>query len=491
MTSHLLSATIFFALAGAAALLFVPKGARRLLQTVSLASAAGSLAAAAAAFYRYDRAAGGFQFVEKFDWIPELGISYHVGADGISLVLLLLTGICGLAGVCVANRVQNRLKEFLIFYLLLIAGCFGVLSCLNIFLMYFFYECAVIPLFPLIGIWGSGNKEYAGIKLAVYLTIGAMLALAAVLALYWQTGLHTFDFVAIEAALKTHPLSPAFQHWAFPLIVIGFGLILTVWPLHTWTPIGYAAAPAAVSMLHAGVVKKLGAYLIIRLAITLMPDGAKFWMPYLAVMAAANLVYCGLAAFAQKDIRQILGYSSCSHLSLILLGLAALTPVGLNGAVFYMFAHGILSALSFAVVGFLIEQTGRARLEDWGGIGRQLPFVSTLFVMAALASASVPGFAPFMGEVLVLFGSWDKYPLATIAAVSGVVITAGYMLKMVRFTVQGPVNTSCASVQDLRGWARLPHVFLLAVLILAGVFPNLLLAVAQPGTAAVMARYIP
>ncbi len=489
MTDGILTLALLAPLAGAALLLAVPKGARRLLQSISLASAAIAFAAAVTAFVRYDRSAGGYQFVQKFDWIPQLGISYHVGVDGIAAVLLVLAGVCALAGVCVANRVTDRLKEFLVFYLLLIAGCFGVLSSLNIFFMYFFYECALIPIFPLIAVWGSGDKGYASMKLAVLLTVGAMLALFAILGLYWQTGLQTFDFVAIESALHANPLPAAFQTWAFPVLVLGFGLILTVWPLHTWTPIGYASAPSSVSMLHAGIVKKLGAFLIIRLAITLMPDGARLWMPWLAALAAANLVYCGLAAFAQKDMRQVLGYSSCSHLSLILLGLAALTPAGLNGAVLYMFAHGVLAALSFAVVGYLVDQTGKARLEDWGGIGRSVPFIATLFVMAALASASVPGFAPFVGEVLVLFGAWDRYPLPTIAAISGMVITAGYMLKMVRSVTQGPINAACADVRDARGLDKLPLLFLLAVLIAAGVFPNLLLAAVQSGTAAVLARY--
>lgn len=489
MPAGILTLALLAPLAGALLLLVTPKGARRLLQGISLASAVASFAAAVTAFVRYDRAAGGYQFVEKIDWIPQLGIAYHVGIDGIAAVLMLLAGICAVAGVCVANRIGDRLKEFLVFYLLLIAGCFGVLTSLNVFFMYFFYECALIPIFPLIAVWGSGPKESVSIQLAVFLTLGAMVALFAILALYWQTGLHTFDFVAIESALRTQPLPAAFQTWAFPLLVLGFGLILTVWPLHTWTPIGYASAPAAVSMLHAGIVKKLGAFLVIRLAITLMPDGARLWMPWLAVLAAANLVYCGLAAFAQKDMRQVLGYSSCSHLSLILLGLAALTPAGLNGAVLYMFAHGVLAALSFAVVGFLVDQTGKARLEDWGGIGRSVPFVAVLFVIAAMASASVPGFAPFAGEVLVLFGAWDRYPLPAIAAISGMVITAGYMLKMVRSVTQGPLHSACAQVRDARGLEKIPFLFLLAALVAAGVFPQLLLAAAQSGTAAVLARY--
>jgi NADH-quinone oxidoreductase subunit M len=489
MPFGLISIVLLAPLAGAVALFFVPKDAKNALRAIAFGSIAASFGAAITAFFRYDRAAGGYQFVDKFDWVPQMGVSYHVGVDGINLLLLVLTAFCSLAGIYVACQVKDRLKEFLIFYLFLCVGCFGVLSCLNIFFMYFFYECAVIPVFPLIGAWGSGDKDYASMKLTLYLTLGAVLALLAIIALYWQTGLNTFDFVVIEAALRTNPLPVSFQTWAFPLIMAGFGVILTLWPMHTWSPLGYAAAPTSVSMLHAGVLKKLGAYMIIRLAITLMPAGAQMWMPYVAGIAAINIVYCGLVAFTQKDLKYILGYSSCSHMGLILLGLATLTPSGLNGTVLYMFAHGIMAALSFALVGFVYEQTHKRNLEDWGGLGRKIPYISTLFVMAAMASAGVPGFAPFMGELMVLLGAWDKYPIPTLAAVAGLVITAGYMLKMVRHTIQGPLNPACADVQDAKGLAKLPYGILMAVLILVGFLPNLLLSVAEPSTAKILSVY--
>lgn len=489
MPFGLISLTLLAPLVGALALFFVPKDAKNLLRGIAFSSVAASVAAALTAFARYDRAAGGYQFVDKFDWIPRLGVSYHVGVDGINLILLVLTSLCSLAGIYVACQVKDRLKEFLIFYLFLVVGCLGVLSCLNVFFMYFFYECAVIPVFPLIGAWGSGDKDYASMKLTLYLTLGAVAALLAIIALYWQTGLNTFDFVAIEAHLRANPLPVSFQTWAFPLIMAGFGVILTLWPMHTWSPLGYAAAPTSVSMLHAGVLKKLGAYLIIRLAITLMPAGAQMWMPYVAGIAAINIVYCGLVAFTQKDLKYILGYSSCSHMGLILLGLATLTPAGLNGTVLYMFAHGIMAALSFALVGFVYEQTHTRNLEDWGGLGRKIPYISALFVMAAMASAGVPGFAPFMGELMILLGAWDKYPVPTLAAVAGLVITAGYMLKMVRHTIQGPLNPACADVQDAKGLAKLPYGILMAILILVGFVPNLLLKVAEPATAGILAKY--
>ncbi len=486
MPFGLVSWILFAPLTGALVLFFIPKENVRALRAAALASVSASLFFALAAFALYDFHRGGYQFVDKFPWIPSLGIEYHVGVDGINLILVLLTALCSFTGVFVACSVKERVKEYLIFYLFLITGCFGVLTSLNVFFMYFFYETAVIPVFPLIGVWGSGNKEYASMKLTLYLTLGAVVALLAIIAIYWKADLNTFNFVVLENVLSKSPLPAAFQIKAFPLIMVGFGVILTLWPFHTWSPLGYAAAPTSVSMLHAGVLKKLGAYMIIRLGITLLPEGARFWMPAVAWIAAINIVYCGLVAFTQKDLKYILGYSSCSHMGLILLGLACMTPIALNGTVLFMFAHGVMAALGFALVGFVYEQSHTRMLDDWGGLGKKIPFIATVFTMAAMASAGVPGFASFIGEMLILIGAWEKYPVPTIFAVLGLVITAGYMLKTVRFAFQGPLNPRMAEVQDARGIQRLPYALLAAVLVIVGFFPVLILGTASLGTETVM-----
>ncbi|PIU40311.1 MAG: NADH-quinone oxidoreductase subunit M [Candidatus Omnitrophica bacterium CG07_land_8_20_14_0_80_50_8] len=467
---------------GGSLLFFIPKEKTEWLKRISLLSVCSSLFFAAAAFIKYDRMTAGYQFVDKIDWIPSLGIAYHVGVDGINLVLLLMTAILAFAGVIVSCSIKDRLKEYLIFYLFLIVGCFGVLSSLNIFFMYFFYETAVVPVFPLIGVWGSGNKEYATMKLTLYLTLGAVLALLALLALYFVTGLNTFDLTIIEKSVLLNPLPIAFQRWAFPLIMVGFGVILTLWPFHTWSPMGYAAAPTSVSMLHAGVLKKLGAYAIIRLGIGLMPDGARIWMPLVAWIAVINIIYCGLVAFTQKDLKFILGYSSCSHMGYILLGLSCMTPIALNGTVFFMFAHGIMAALGFALVGFIYEQTHTRLIDDWGGFGKKIPFIASIFVMMSLASAGLPGFANFVGETMILLGAWDKYRLQAMFAVAGLVITAGYMLKMVRGSMQGPLNAHGHSLNDAKGLQKLPYLILIVILLVVGFFPSLLLNTISSGT---------
>ncbi len=487
----LISWTILAPVIGACLLFFVPKENTKLIKKISLVSVSLSLIFILTAFVKYDRALAGYQFVDKLDWVPSLGISYHVGVDGINLTLSLMTAFLAFVGVMVSFSIKERLKEYLIFYLSLIVGCFGVLSSLNIFFIYFFYEAAVIPVFPLIGVWGSGNKEYATMKLTLYLTSGAVLALLALLSLYFVTGLNTFDLTVIEKAVAAKPLPIGFQRWAFPFIMVGFGVIVTLWPFHTWSPMGYAAAPTSVSMLHAGVLKKLGAYAIIRLGIGLMPDGAAIWMPTVAWIAVINIVYCGFVAFTQKDLKFILGYSSCSHMGYILLGLSCLTPIALNGTVFFMFAHGIMAALGFALVGFIYDQTHTRMIDDWGGFGKKLPFIASIFVMTAMASSGLPGFANFIGEIMILLGAWDKYRWQAVFAVAGLIITAGYMLNMVRATMQGPLNARWNSLSDARGLQKLPYLILIAILLLVGFLPSLLLPTISSGTKLLLERIHP
>ena len=325
-------------------------------------------------------------------------------------------------------------------------------------------------------------------KLTLYLTFGAVLALIAILSLYFMTGLNTFDLPMIEQALRANPLPLDFQRWAFPLLMVGFGVILTLWPLHTWSPMGYAAAPTSVSMLHAGVLKKLGAYAIIRLCLGLMPEGAAIWMPVVAWIAVINILYCGLVAFTQKDLKYILGYSSCSHMGYILLGLACMTPIALNGTVFFMFAHGLMAALGFALVGFIYEQTHTRMIQDWGGFGKKVPFAATLFIMTAMASSGLPGFGNFIGEIMILLGAWDKYRVQAVLAVLGLVVTAGYMLKTVRGTIQGPLNPHGNSLKDATGIQKLPYLMLIGGLLLVGFLPSVILPTISTGTKPIFER---
>ena len=424
----------------------------------------------------YDHVASGFQFVQNIPWVVPFGISYHLGVDGINSLLLLLLGATSFAAVLISASIKDRVKEYYVLLLITVIGTYGAFLSLDIFFFYFFHEVAAIPVFLMIAIWGSARREYAAMKLTLFLVAGASIALIGLIALYLATGLQTFDLVQIQQQLAQHPLPIDVQNWIFLLIVVGFGITLTLWPFYTWAPVGYAEAPTAISMLHAGVLKKMGAYAIIRFAIQLMPQAAHNWMPIIAVLAIINIVYCGLVALTQRDLKYILGYSSCSHMGYILLGLACFNTIGLNGVVYLMFAHGIMAALAFALTGFVTDQTKTRNLDELGGLLKCMPFIGTCFMMAAFASAGVPGFANFVAEILVLLGSWDQYRWLAVFAVFGLVITAIYMLKAIRLGFQGPLNPRFAKLKDTQTLVeKFPYVLLLALLILVGCLPSVIL----------------
>ena len=470
--------------AGALAILAVPQGRDALVRRIAVLATGVSLCGAIAAVFTYDRALAGYQHEVLIPWVASLGIGLHLGVDGISAVLVLLHALCAFTGVLISYAITQRVKEYYIFYLTLITGVFGVFLSLDLFFFYFFYELAVIPMYPLIAIWGSDtkehgrvrfSKEYAAMKLTIYLTLGAVMALFGLLWLYASSGLKTFDLVALQHHFATMPLDGRLQHMIFPLLAIGFGIIAPMWPFHSWSPIGHAAAPSAVSMLHAGVLMKLGSYAIIRLAIGLLPEGARAWLPWVAGLCVMNIIYGGLVAMAQKDLKLIIGYSSSSHMGYVLLGVATLTPLGLDGAVLLMFAHGIMTALAFALVGHVYDQTHTRSLPELGGLAKSLPFIATCGVIAAMASSGLPGFANFVAELLVILGSWDRYRLQAILAVLGVVITAVYMLRMVQGVFFGKLNEALArahTADAATAFARLPYLSLIAALILVGCWPK-------------------
>jgi NADH-quinone oxidoreductase subunit M len=453
-----------------------------LVRRVAVAAATVSLAGAIIAAVTYNTAAGGIQHELLVPWIRSLGIGLHLGVDGISAVLVLLHALCAFTGVLISYAIKERVKEYYIFYLLLITGVFGVFLSLDLFFFYFFYEMAVIPMYPLIGIWGSDvteagrvrfTKEYAAMKLTVYLTLGAVVALIGLLWLYASAGISSFDIPALQRHFDASPLEPSLQRWIFPLLAIGFGVIAPLWPLHSWSPIGHAAAPSAVSMLHAGVLMKLGSYAIIRIAIGLLPEGAMTWLPWIAAICVMNIIYGGFVAMAQKDLKLIIGYSSSSHMGYVLLGIACLTPLALDGAVLLMFAHGLMTALAFALVGHVYDHTHTRYLPDLGGLAHQLPFIATCGVIAAMASSGLPGFANFVAELLVFIGGWDRYPIPVICGVFGAVITAVYMLRFVRGAFFGASQPAFAHVPDAATpFARLPYAVLIAGLLIVGCWPK-------------------
>jgi len=425
----------------------------------------------------YDHSLGGFQFLVNIPWVAPLGISYHLGVDGINSLLLLLVGAASFAASLISSSIKTRVKEYYILLLITVISTYGAFLSLDIFFFYFFHEIAAVPVFLMINIWGSARREYAAMKLTLFLVAGAALALIGLIALYLNTGIQSFDLVQIQRELAIHPIPMAIQNWIFVLIVLGFGITVTLWPFYTWATVGYSEAPTAISMLHAGVLKKMGAYAILRFALVLMPQAAHAWMPIIAALAIFNILYCGFVAFTQRDLKYVLSYSSCSHMGYILLGLACFNVIGLNGVVYLMFAHGIMAALIFAITGYVEEQTKTRNLDELGGLLKVMPFIGTCFMMVAFASAGVPGFGNFVAEILVLLGAWDHYHFLTILAVFGLVVTAIYLLKAIRLGFQGPLKPEFQKLTDTTTLAaKFPYVMLMALLILVGCLPTVILS---------------
>jgi NADH-quinone oxidoreductase subunit M len=477
-------------LAAALILLFIPKQSEALLKRLTLLACWVCFLITMKYFLSFTAQglnSGEFQHVYRFTWLPALGIQYVVGLDGINMTFCLLHALVSLAGAYMAVAQKERLKEYLFFYLILTGAIYGVFTVLDIFFMYLFYELTLIPLYPMIGIWGSKNKEYGAMKLTIFITAGAVLSLFGILLLYRETGYQTFDFITLFQQIQARPLSQSFQSFLAPLLLIGFGVIASLWPLHSWSPIGYAAAPTSVSMLHAGVLKKMGPYLILRLAVGLVPAGVLAWSNHLAFLAGVGIVYAGYAAIKQKDLKFMVGFSSVSHMGYVLLGIAAMTNTSLSGAVLLIFSHGVMAAATFALIGYIYEQTHMRGIEDYGGLGKIAPFWSICFIMASMASLGLPGFANFASELLVFIGSWQKYPVIVAFAIFGILITALYLLRAVQKVCYGPANPRWAQLKDPAGFSeRFPFILLLGALMIFGFWPQGLLQIIRPAVGAMI-----
>jgi NADH-quinone oxidoreductase subunit M len=490
LETQILNLLVLLPVVTTAVIFFVPAERKTLIRRISVGAALATMALGVKLFFDYDQEAAGFQFIYRIDWVPSLGIQYQLGVDGVSIAMVMLTSIVYLAGGLVSCFVEDRAKDFYILLNALVAGVFGVFLSLDLFFFYFFYELAVVPMYLLIGYWGSTNREYASMKLTLYLTAGAVVALLGLLMLYFSgiTEVPTFDLLAIFAAVEQgNGLSVADQRILFPLLLVGFATIAPMWPLHTWSPGGHAAAPSAASMMHAGVLMKLGSYAIIRIALPILPEGAVIWLPVVAVLCCFNIIYGGLVAMNQRDMKFVIGYSSSSHMGYVLLGVASISVMGLDGAVFLMFAHGVMTALAFSLIGFFYEQTHTRMLDDLGGLMKQIPFVGICFMMMAMASLGLPGFANFASELLILVGTWERYPIAVILAVFGLVIGATYLLRTVRSAFLGEMDPRWSEVKDaVSPLQRAPFILLLGVLLLFGFYPRPLVTLIETGIAPVV-----
>ena len=473
--------TLIFLLPLLAALLIglIPRNYRFAIRSLALLATLISMIIAIQAFCKFDGQASpsGFRFEEQHAWAPAAGISYHVGADGLNMGLILMGAVVLFAAVCVSWRINTREKEYYIFLLLMGGGILGAFASLDLFFFYILHELALVPAFILIGVWGVGkDKNYAAYQITLYLSVGALLVLAGLLAVYLQmpADVRTFDIVKLTDYFKAHPMQAGVTHWIFPLLLFGFGILVSLYPFHTWAPLGYGSAPTGAAMIHAGVLKKFGLYGLLRIALPMMPEEARHWANVIAILGLGNVVLCGAVAMRQRDLNMLLGNSSVAHVGFAFLGIASMSVIGFTGTVVVMVAHGFLAALNYALSGFLRDEVKTLDMDQMGGLLRRLPFIGTVMIMAMMAGCGLPGFAGFFGEALVFFGNWNHSKLVTVLAIWGALIIAGvYMLRAIRSIWHG--EKSWPGFFDVTSpWRKLPFVLLLAGLIVFGCFPRLL-----------------
>ncbi len=492
----MLTLIILLPFAAAIGLAFVPGNFRFFMRMATLATTAVVAFLALCLFWKFDAGAEGYQFITTVPLLGAgaLGMQCRLGVDGINVGLILMGAIVACAAACVSWEIKEREKEFYILLLVMTGGILGAFASLDLFFFYFFHELALVPTFIMIGVWGRGeNKNYATFQITLYLSLGALIALIGLIALYLQlpAGQRTFDIREITNYFLANPMSGSAQRSIFPLLMFGFGILVSLWPFHTWAPLGYGSAPTATAMLHAGVLKKFGLYGLIRVALPLMPEGAKGWLNLLALLCLGNLLYCGWVAMRQKDLNLLIGNSSVAHMGFVFLGIASLSLVGVTGAVVVMIAHGLLAALLFGLSGYLYQQTRTLDMTQLGGLLQRLPFVGAAMVMAMLAACGLPGFANFAGEVMVLFGTWKSalggaQSLVAMAAWGGLLIGAVYTLRAVRSILHGPVAEQCESAADAGPWRKVPFLLLLAALFGFGFFPGLLTEKIKPSAARIV-----
>jgi NADH-quinone oxidoreductase subunit M len=479
----MLAWTIYISFLGAAALVLLPPSCRRAARIIALLTALGGLATGlcGAVQYEHNTPSGGLADLVNVSWIPDLGIHFHLAADGISITLVLLTGIAAVAGVLFSWNIDRRTREFFALYFALIGGVYGVFLSFDLFLLFVFYEIAIIPKYFLIALWGSTRREYGAMKLALYSFVGSAMVLVGLIAAFVVSGSHTFDLV--ELAKFSFPV--AFQHWAFLLVFVGFAILAGLWPFHTWAPTGHVAAPTAASMLLAGVVMKLGAYGALRVAMTLFPDGLRFWQNEIALLAVIGIVYGATVALVQRDLKFVIGYSSVSHMGFVLLGLMTLSQIGLKGAVLQMFSHGIIAGLLFAVVGRMIYDRAHTRelskLQPMN-LSVLAPFAAVTFVIAGAASMGLPGFSGFIAELQVLTGAWAVFPRLTIFAGIGILIGVAFMVRVwiKAFFAENNGQSAAIQIEPITIPERAGAYLLLATTVLIGLWPGLLLNLITP-----------
>ncbi len=490
--SYVLMALVAIPFGWGVLLAFLPKDRLQHIRLTSAAVAVVITALTAYVFLAYDTAEAGYQLTREIQWLDSLGVTFSLGVDGISVPMVLLTGVVMFTGVLMSWNVEYRAKEFFVLFFLLVAGVFGVFVSLDLFFFFFFYELAVMPMYLLIGVWGSSSdfgsflrpKEYGAMKLMLYLVAGSVLVWVALVAVFVEGGIGTFSLLELEHVT----FSENFQRIFFPLFMVGFGILAGLWPFHSWSPDGHVAAPTSVSMLHAGVLMKLGAYGIIRIGIDLLPQGAEDWMPVLIILGTINVVYGAVSAMGQRDLKYVIGYSSVSHMGYVFMGFATLNSLGVSGAVLQMFSHGIMTALLFALVGVVYD---RAHVRDIGvleGLTKRMGLTAAFFAVAGLTSLGLPGFSGFVAELMVFIGVFKDYPVLGMLGIIGAAITAVYILRLLAKVFFGPLDPRWEHLPDATRLQGFSMGILVIFLLVVGLYPKPWMDLINSGVAPILAR---
>ncbi len=559
----MLSLIIFIPVVAAVVILFMDGEQRDLIRGIAISAAVAVLALSAAVFFGYNAQvaeitahqaelleageditatqmfADGLLYEEQVDWVPALGIGYHLGVDGLSAPMVLLTGMVTVTGVLISWRIQDRTKEFMAFFLLLVAGVYGVFVAVDMFLLFFFYELAIFPMYLLIATWGWVKlREYAAMKLTLYILIGSVIALVGVIAMvitaddFFQaegaetfanaqtTGIlpegaptFSFDIVHLTLAAEAGAFDAVnyagidgltFAHLWFPFVFMGFAVLAGVFPFHNWSPDGHVAAPTAVSMIHAGVLMKVGAYAALRVGVQLLPEGAQVHLPWIVFLTLINVVYGAFIAFRQRDFKYVIGFSSVSHMGLVSMGWATMNVVGMTGAGLQMFSHGAMTALFFGCVGMVYDRAHTRDIPSLGGFIKKMPWVGLAFIIGGLTSMGMPGLSGFIAEYPIFVGMWaasenvslqignftltNYYSVLVIIAALGIIVTAAYVLRVTGQVFFGEFDAAkYPEVGDIAITDRIILILLGAPLIIIGVYPAIIAPMIESGVRPVLA----
>ena len=493
---HILEALIYLPMLTAAVLVFIPADKREVIGKIGVVSGLLLLIGSLYAFIAFDQNAGGFQLERSYPWIDQLGIAFSLAIDGIAAPMVLLTGIVAFAAAIIAAKEERDLKTYFVLLYLLIAGVYGTFVSADLFFFFFFYELAIVPMYLLIAVWGSSStfgdfvrtKEYGAMKLVLMIVAASVLVWVAIISIYVTVGAGTFDIKTLASLIQVGGLSEEFQRVVFPLVMIGFGLLAGLWPFHTWSPDGHVAAPTSVSMLHAGVLMKLGAFGIIRVGMTLLPQGMQDWAMVLFVLGTINVIYGAIAALAQTDLKYVIGYSSVSHMGYVLMGLGTLDRIGLTGATLQMFSHGVMTALFFTVVGAIYHRTHTRDSMILNGLASRMGITTGFFVFAGLTSLGLPGLSGFVSELLVFVGAFRTEPVLGALGVLGALITAIYILRLIARVFYGERSTAWDDVPDLSRGEIVAAAVLTTPILVVGLYPLWVLDVIKPAVVEVMLR---